>query len=88
MKDRSKFKVITSSPSRTTIELDDLDAAIILKVDGTLKASLPEVKTETVPENIITAAALVYALNDLSCVTWSANVLWKSAYPKKKKNKF
>ncbi|ARN84379.1 hypothetical protein [Candidatus Nucleicultrix amoebiphila] len=64
MKDRSKFKVITSSPSRTTIELDDLDAAIILKVDGTLKASLPEVKTETVPENIITAAALVYALND------------------------
>lgn len=46
-----------------TLHLADMDAAIVLKADGTLEASLPQIETETVPENVLTGAALIYALN-------------------------
>jgi len=49
---------------QATIKLDDNDAAIVLKADGTMKASLPDIVEETVPENVFMGAALIYALNN------------------------
>lgn len=46
------------------LHLAEMDAAIIIKEDGTLEASLPDITTDTVPENVFTGAALVYALNN------------------------
>ena len=46
------------------LHLTENDAAIILKEDGTLEASLPEITTDTVPENVFTGAALVHALGN------------------------
>lgn len=48
----------------SVLNLAEMDAAIIIKEDGTLEASLPEITTETVPENVFTGAALVYALSN------------------------
>lgn len=50
------------------ISLGALDAAIVLREDGSLEASLPEVETKVVPENIVTGAAVMFALqNDRMC---------------------
>ena len=46
------------------LKLAHMDVAIIIREDGTLEASLPEIHTAQVPENVFTSAALVYALND------------------------
>ena len=50
----------------TDLKLQQMDVAIIIREDGTLEASLPEIGAdqEQVPENVFTSAALVYALND------------------------
>ncbi len=51
--------------NRTTdLKLDQMDVAIIIREDGTLEASLPEIEADRVPENVFTSAALVFALND------------------------
>lgn len=64
---------------RSSIKLNDLDAAIILKEDGTLEASLPEIETEHVPENVLTGAALIYALsNEVLCEQIRDNFLKQS----------
>lgn len=44
--------------------LKEMDAAIVLKSDGTLEASLPEITTDHVPDHILTGAALIFALQD------------------------
>ncbi|GAO98548.1 hypothetical protein Cva_01211 [Caedimonas varicaedens] len=49
---------------QSVLNLAEMDAAIIIKEDGTLEASLPEITTDTVPENVFTGAALVYALSN------------------------
>ena len=46
------------------LKLEQMDVAIIIREDGTLEASLPDIATDQVPENVFTSAALVYALND------------------------
>jgi len=48
----------------TVLQLAENDAAIILKEDGTLEASMPEINSENVPENVLTGAAILYALNN------------------------
>lgn len=47
-----------------TLTLSEQDAAIIIRADGTVEASLPEITTEEVPENVLTGAAIVYALSN------------------------
>lgn len=46
------------------LHLSENDAAIVLKEDGTLEASMPEINSENVPENVLTGAAILYALNN------------------------
>ena len=46
------------------LHLSENDAAIVLKEDGTLEASMPEINSDNVPENVLTGAAILYALND------------------------
>ncbi|AIL12883.1 hypothetical protein IM40_04135 [Candidatus Paracaedimonas acanthamoebae] len=48
----------------TVLQLAENDAAIVLKEDGTLEASMPEINSENVPENVLTGAAILYALNN------------------------
>jgi len=47
-----------------SITLGPLDAAIILREDGSLEASLPDMEADNVTENVITGAALIFALRD------------------------
>lgn len=49
---------------KTVLNLSENDAAIILREDGTLEASMPEIHSENVPENVLTGAAILYALNN------------------------
>lgn len=52
----------------TTLNLAPWDAAIVLKQDGTFEASLPNIKGDYIPDNVILGAALAYALrNDDLC---------------------
>lgn len=54
--------------SPTTLTLAPWDAAIVLKQDGTFEASLPQVKGDYIPDNVMLGAALAYALrNDDLC---------------------
>ncbi len=47
----------------TTFKLGPMDAAIVLREDGGLEVALPELKDEEViPENVVTGAALMFAL--------------------------
>ncbi|OJX12260.1 MAG: hypothetical protein BGO77_03675 [Caedibacter sp. 37-49] len=48
----------------TVLQLAENDAAIVLREDGTLEASMPEIHSENVPENVLTGAAILYALNN------------------------
>lgn len=48
----------------TSIEINGGDAALILRVDGTFDLSLPEAPAGEVPENIMTCAALAFAVQD------------------------
>ena len=49
---------------RQMLALDETDAAIILKQDGTCEVSLPTLKNQLLPENVIMGAALAYALQN------------------------
>ncbi len=51
-----------TTKKQTILELGPMDAAIILRADGTLEAALPELDMESLPENIVTSAALMFAL--------------------------
>ncbi len=48
----------------TTIALDPLDAAIILKQDGSLETSFPDISDTHLPENVLIGAALAFALQN------------------------
>ncbi len=53
----------------TTLTLDPLDAAIVLKQDGSFETSLPQIHGDYVPENVILGVALAYALrNENLCI--------------------
>lgn len=54
---------MTTAP-RKALTLGPLDAAIILREDGTMEASMPELSTDTVPDNVVTGAALMFALKN------------------------
>lgn len=45
-------------------ELGPLDAAIILRNDGTLEACMPDLSQPDLPENVILGTALIVALQD------------------------
>lgn len=47
-----------------SLHLGPLDAAIILREDGTLEASIPEMSIPHVPDNVLTGAAVMMALQD------------------------
>lgn len=50
------------------ISLGPLDAAIVLRENGTIEATIPEVETDYIPENIVTGAAVMYSLqNERMC---------------------
>ncbi len=49
---------------RQILELEETDAAIILKKDGTCEVSLPTTKEQILPEHVIMGAALAYALQN------------------------
>jgi hypothetical protein len=53
-----------TTSSRKVLNLGPLDAAIILREDGTMEASMPELSTDTVPDNVVTGAALMFALKN------------------------
>ena len=50
---------------RQVLELEETDAAIILKEDGTCEVSLPTSKDQRLPEHVIMGAALAYALQNV-----------------------
>ncbi len=49
---------------RKVIKLNKLDAAIVITESGNIEASLPEIDTEIVPENVLIGAAVVFALGN------------------------
>jgi hypothetical protein len=53
-----------TASSHKTLTLGPLDAAIILREDGTMEASMPEISTDSVPNNVVTGAALMFALKN------------------------
>lgn len=53
-----------TQPPRKALELGPLDAAIILREDGSMEASMPEIATDTVPDNVVTGAAVMFALQN------------------------
>jgi hypothetical protein len=55
---------------QSTVQVEQGDALIILRPDGSFEASLPDVKTEQVPEHIFMGAAVLYALNTPKMVAW------------------
>lgn len=48
---------------RSKIKLGDLDAAVILKNDGSIEASLPEVGDGPIPDNVLVASAVMFFLS-------------------------
>ena len=42
--------------------INDDDAVIVLKPDGTFESSIPEFENDNIPEHLIISAAIVYAL--------------------------
>ncbi|MEN8236291.1 MAG: hypothetical protein ABFQ95_01895 [Pseudomonadota bacterium] len=45
-------------------ELGPLDAAIILREDGTLEACMPDLSQDELPDNVMLGTALIVALQD------------------------
>ena len=45
-------------------ELGPLDAAIILREDGTLEACMPDLTQDELPDNVMLGTALIVALQD------------------------
>lgn len=50
--------------SITHLSLGKNDAAIVLRSDGTFETSLPQIESETIPDNAMMGAALAYALQN------------------------
>ncbi len=50
--------------STTHLILGKNDAAIVLRSDGTFETSLPQIESETIPDNAMMGAALAYALQN------------------------
>lgn len=46
------------------LEISAVDSLLVFRSDGTYEASLPDVAGDTIPENVITAAMITYALQD------------------------
>lgn len=64
-----------------SLHLGPHDAAIILRADGTLEASLPDLDSEEVYDNIITGAAVMLALqNERLCNMIYDNFLNECAF--------
>lgn len=55
---------------QNTVQVEQEDALIVLRPDGSFEASLPDVTTEQVPEHILMGAAVLYALNTPGMVAW------------------
>lgn len=53
----------------TTLTLAPWDAAIVLKQDGTFETSLPQIRGDYIPDNVILGAALAYALSNENLCT-------------------
>lgn len=47
-----------------TLTVNPVDAMVVFKADGTYESSLPEIAGDNVPEHLITAASILYALQD------------------------
>lgn len=64
-----------------SLHLGPCDAAIILREDGTLEASLPDLEVSGVHDNIITGAAVMLALqNERMCGLIYENFLNECAF--------
>lgn len=64
-----------------SLHLGPYDAAIILREDGTLEASIPPLDQSDVPDNIITGAAVMLALqNERMCGLIYENFLNECAF--------
>ncbi len=64
-----------------SLHLGPYDAAIILREDGTLEASIPDLDESDVPDNIITGAAVMLALqNERMCGLIYDNFLNECAF--------
>jgi hypothetical protein len=64
-----------------SLHLGPYDAAIILREDGTLEASMPDLDSSDVPDNIITGAAVMLALqNERMCGLIYENFLNECAF--------
>ncbi|MCP4924167.1 MAG: hypothetical protein GY915_09120 [bacterium] len=56
--------------AQNTVQVEQEDALIVLRPDGSFEASLPDVTTDQVPEHIMMGAAVLYALNTPGMVAW------------------
>lgn len=65
----------------TSIEMHGGDAALILRADGTFDLSLPAVQNDAVPENIVTCAALAFAVQDVDLCKIIFTKFAESCYP-------
>ena len=54
----------TSAGNRKSITIDENDVALIFKEDGHVDLSFPEIADEHVPEHVMAALALSYAVVD------------------------
>lgn len=60
--------MITKNNKRR-IEVNPDDCVIILRDDGTVEAMMPPVKSEQVPDHLMTSAAILYALRNPEMVS-------------------
>lgn len=59
----------STTQHRDALALDQSDAAIVFKSDGTCVVSFPQSQATTIPDNILTGAAVVYALRNEKLLT-------------------
>ncbi len=50
--------------TKGSFELGPMDAAIILREDGTLEACMPDLSQDELPDNVMLGTALIVALQD------------------------
>lgn len=49
---------------RTKLNVESTDALVVFRSDGSYEAILPEIAGDDVPDHLVTAASVVYALQD------------------------
>lgn len=49
--------------TRSKIKLEAMDAAVILRSDGSIEASLPEIEEGPIPDNVLVASAVMFFLS-------------------------